>query len=559
MSLVHSNINNDVILGGKKVEPLEETNENNPDIVINWAGETGRADEEGLDEWDVLRPPPPPPPPPLPMEETQNDEPITTFSGSAPPFYAWNPGFLIDEYNICWDHQKKGWCKRGKKCPWTHVVPFPKFQNSTSLLNDANNGPRPFTGDALPIQRWQPNKQNNKSSWNNQSWKNNNNNNNYYKGNAQPSQMPRYNNKQQNTWSNSWNTNNNWGNFWQQNPKVWNNNNSNHNYNKTEQNEQQVLTDSSHSSGNSTPNQHKYRPRKDKSLKKKPRSDDEEIPPERSPEVKQAAKTAVTEQIGSLLEDPTNFSQADFDFRVRRFLYALQAKNGQQRLEEVVTMIRRFTKNKKREDIKNWSAYILTLLKKFQPDLLVRKRNATTETLKTASEVADAILKILADMQSPGECPFSGKTVNTANLPDYCHDLLQESSTNNATAHILGHAMEHKITESDCSHLARGESPARSQGSASSEKKKKRKSQEGEEKLESTLYSIIQDAQQPEANKTEVALRLFLEILRTRNLCPVFGTQTINADVYHTVEDINEEKFSSLGSEEFDSCSDKKD
>merc|ERR1739848_810002 len=157
----------------------------------------------------------------------------------------------------------------------------------------------------------------------------------------------------------------------------------------------------------------------------------------------------------------------------------------------------------------------------------------------------------------PRTCPFSGKTVDTTTLPEYCRNLLQESSSNNATAHILGHAMEYKIIDSDCTHLTRDISPARSHGSTSSGKKK-RKSQEGEEKLEPTLYSIIQDAEQPEANKTEVALRLFLEVLKTRNLCPVFGSKNVNLDVYESVEDINEEKFSSMESEEYESCSDKK-
>lgn len=84
---------------------------------------------------------------------------------------------------------------------------------------------------------------------------------------------------------------------------------------------------------------------------------------------KEPAKNAVTKRLEIFVEKCGNIELDDFDFRVRRFLYSIYNKHGKLRLEEGLNMLAQFTSQKLRSDVKNWPAYLITLLKKFEPEL----------------------------------------------------------------------------------------------------------------------------------------------------------------------------------------------
>ena len=55
-----------------------------------------------------------------------------------------------------------------------------------------------------------------------------------------------------------------------------------------------------------------------------------------------------------------NILLEDFDFGVRRFLYALYSKLGSEKLEGALENIQMFTCQKPRSAVKNWPAYLLS-------------------------------------------------------------------------------------------------------------------------------------------------------------------------------------------------------
>eukprot|EP00439_Symbiodinium_sp_Y106_P084934 s254_g27.t1 len=68
---------------------------------------------------------------------------------------------------------------------------------------------------------------------------------------------------------------------------------------------------------------------------------------------------------GSILQ------KADFDSGVRRYLGALRGcQNGKQKVKDAMAMLHHYTAQKMRSAVKNWPAYLLTLLKRFEPGLL---------------------------------------------------------------------------------------------------------------------------------------------------------------------------------------------
>lgn len=71
---------------------------------------------------------------------------------------------------------------------------------------------------------------------------------------------------------------------------------------------------------------------------------------------------ALTIQVGGALE------KADFDDGVHRFLVALGKNCGMQKVSDAFVMIHTYTAHKARSSVRNWPAYLLTLLKKFEPD-----------------------------------------------------------------------------------------------------------------------------------------------------------------------------------------------
>lgn len=86
---------------------------------------------------------------------------------------------------------------------------------------------------------------------------------------------------------------------------------------------------------------------------------------------RQEAKDDVSTEIQlALAQEGTILVKSDFDAGVRRYLGALHGcQNGQQKVKEAMHMIKTYTGAKSRESVKNWPAYLLTLLKRFEPDV----------------------------------------------------------------------------------------------------------------------------------------------------------------------------------------------
>ena len=62
----------------------------------------------------------------------------------------------------------------------------------------------------------------------------------------------------------------------------------------------------------------------------------------------------------------------DFDFQAKRFLMELKNKDKQEntnKCQEALEMVKAFTATKERSAVRNWVAYIFTLLRKFEPGL----------------------------------------------------------------------------------------------------------------------------------------------------------------------------------------------
>lgn len=80
-------------------------------------------------------------------------------------------------------------------------------------------------------------------------------------------------------------------------------------------------------------------------------------------------KDEINAAIEEVLSRPdTRLQKIDFDQGVRRFLGALRGiEGGQQKVKDAMTMIQTYTVNKNRDSVKNWPAYLLTLLKRFDP------------------------------------------------------------------------------------------------------------------------------------------------------------------------------------------------
>lgn len=72
--------------------------------------------------------------------------------------------------------------------------------------------------------------------------------------------------------------------------------------------------------------------------------------------------------------------KADFDSGVRRYLGALRGcQGGQQKVKDALAMIHTYTISKQRSSVKNWPAYLLTLLKRFEPDVFAKIQAAKGE------------------------------------------------------------------------------------------------------------------------------------------------------------------------------------
>lgn len=105
-----------------------------------------------------------------------------------------------------------------------------------------------------------------------------------------------------------------------------------------------------------------------KKKKKKESKDREKVADGGSREV----RDEISAEIDVAVSKPGSILQkADFDSGVRRYLGALRGcQNGKQKVKDAMAMLHHYTAQKMRSAVKNWPAYLLTLLKRFEPGLL---------------------------------------------------------------------------------------------------------------------------------------------------------------------------------------------
>mmetsp|Transcript_7395 Transcript_7395/g.27060 ORF Transcript_7395/g.27060 Transcript_7395/m.27060 type:complete len:582 (-) Transcript_7395:91-1836(-) len=83
---------------------------------------------------------------------------------------------------------------------------------------------------------------------------------------------------------------------------------------------------------------------------------------------KGATRDAVSSAVESLVaEVGAPLDAKDFDWRVRQYLGTFHATGGIERVQDALAMVRTYTEQKSRDAVNNWPAYLLTLLKKFEP------------------------------------------------------------------------------------------------------------------------------------------------------------------------------------------------
>lgn len=68
--------------------------------------------------------------------------------------------------------------------------------------------------------------------------------------------------------------------------------------------------------------------------------------------------------------------QSDFDYRIRQHLHAILGNGGREKLHQAVIGIQTATAKKTRADVRNWPAYLVKLLKKFDDDVAWKDREA---------------------------------------------------------------------------------------------------------------------------------------------------------------------------------------
>eukprot|EP00746_Dinoflagellata_sp_MGD_P035437 gnl/MRDRNA2_/MRDRNA2_18479_c0_seq1.p1 gnl/MRDRNA2_/MRDRNA2_18479_c0~~gnl/MRDRNA2_/MRDRNA2_18479_c0_seq1.p1 ORF type:complete len:354 (+),score=92.02 gnl/MRDRNA2_/MRDRNA2_18479_c0_seq1:83-1144(+) len=86
-------------------------------------------------------------------------------------------------------------------------------------------------------------------------------------------------------------------------------------------------------------------------------------------EERDEAKEEVLAEIDTYIAMPeTVLKKSDFDFRVRKLLFGLHGRGGMAKVKEALECVHTYTSQKEREGVKNWPAYVLTLLKNFAPD-----------------------------------------------------------------------------------------------------------------------------------------------------------------------------------------------
>eukprot|EP00931_Biecheleriopsis_adriatica_P051057 TRINITY_DN29580_c0_g2_i1.p1 TRINITY_DN29580_c0_g2~~TRINITY_DN29580_c0_g2_i1.p1 ORF type:complete len:546 (-),score=145.88 TRINITY_DN29580_c0_g2_i1:86-1723(-) len=141
----------------------------------------------------------------------------------------------------------------------------------------------------------------------------------------------------------------------------------------------------------------------EKDGEKKPKSEKKDSKRKKNIESLRDTKDEIQAEIEVALAAPGAIIQkADFDQGVRRFLGALRGcENGQQKVKDALAMILTYTSPKQRTSVKNWPAYLLTLLKRFEPNALAKGGGKGDEKRRSRS-MSELQAELLRPRKSSG-------------------------------------------------------------------------------------------------------------------------------------------------------------
>ena len=110
-------------------------------------------------------------------------------------------------------------------------------------------------------------------------------------------------------------------------------------------------------------------------------------------------KDEVLKEIQQVLSQNRVLQIEFFDFRVRQYLHALFGTGGRPRLRAALAMVHARTLHRTKQDVKNWPAYLVTLLKNFDPD------KATEEWLWKQPRAETALGEVNSALSSASTTP----------------------------------------------------------------------------------------------------------------------------------------------------------
>jgi hypothetical protein len=115
------------------------------------------------------------------------------------------------------------------------------------------------------------------------------------------------------------------------------------------------------------------------------KSRNEEATPDgkKKDDAKLKVKHEILTEVDACLED-SGLHRSDFDMRSRQYLHAIYEKGGRDKVHAALQVITASTRQKSRDSVQNWPAYVLTLLRYYFNDLKENMVEAS-ETVKNAS------------------------------------------------------------------------------------------------------------------------------------------------------------------------------
>lgn len=119
-------------------------------------------------------------------------------------------------------------------------------------------------------------------------------------------------------------------------------------------------------------------------------------------DMKRKAKSEILKEIDVCL-DGTCLQRSDFDMPCRQYLHAIYEKGGISKVSEVIDVIKASALSKSRDSVRNWSGYLLTLLRNFFNDLRGTPKVAPADSPK----IVPADSPKIAPAESPKLTPKS--------------------------------------------------------------------------------------------------------------------------------------------------------